>query len=128
MFKLSGNEESESARRWVEFEGGELLIAYSGNMQFQRKFNDMQLPHRKKIAKGTLDPKIQRSILCESIAAHVLVGWRKIGDAEGNLIEYSPETATAALISNPDLREFVQDYSMEFTNFRSETVEDMGKT
>jgi hypothetical protein len=112
---------------WAKFEGSEFEIAYAGNAKFLRTFNRLQHPYRKKIEKGTLDPLIQRDILCQAIADTILVNWKKVNNNKGP-IDHTPEVAKMALLNNPDLRDFVQEFAMELDNYRKEEIDEVGES
>ena len=112
---------------WTEFSGGEFLIAHTSNLSFQREFNRLQQPYRKQLDKGKLDPKTSSDILCKAMARGLLLDWKNVG-AEGANLEYSPDAASNVLKNNEDLRDFVQEFSLDLDNFRSEEQADSGKS
>jgi hypothetical protein len=112
---------------WADFSDGKFLIAHSGNLSFQREFSRLQQPHRKKIDRGNLDPKIANEIMCRAMSSSILLNWKNVG-SEGNELAYSEETAYNVLLNNDELREFVQEYSLDLENFRSETIEESGES
>jgi len=119
--------ELESNGVWANFRGAKFLIAHMNNISFQRHFNRLQQPHSKKIAKGSLDPKIQLDIMCEAMAGSLLLNWENVG-SKGELISFSKEMAKNVLINNSELREFITDYSTDLENFRDEEIEEEGKS
>jgi len=127
MFNASTiNDQGKDNGVWTDFGGGEFLIASTNSMAFQREFSRLQQPFAKKIDKGTLDPKIQTEILCKAMAHGLLLDWKNVGDGK-NIIEYSFENAVRVLIANPDLREFIQDFSMNLENYRKEEMKEEGE-
>lgn len=120
--------ETDIMTAWGKFEGSEFEIAYAGNPKFLRIFNKLQHPYRKKIEKGTLDPIIQRDILCEAIAEGLMVGWRKVVNNNKEEVPFDSVIAKQALLNNPDLRDFVQEFSMDLDNYREDTIEAMGES
>jgi len=120
--------ETDILKAWGTFEGGEFLIGYAGNPRFLRVFNRLQQPYRKKIEKGTLDPVIQREITCQAVAEGLLFGWKNITNNKGEDIDFDVEVAKFALLNNPDLRDFVQEFAMDLDNYRKEEVKDMGES
>lgn len=113
---------------WAEFGGSKFKIAHSSNLLFQRTLNRLQLPHRRQIERGNLDPATGLSILCKSLAKGVLLDWRDVQTSNGTTVDFSEEMAEQALKNNPDLREFVQDFSSDLDNFRSERIKSEGKS
>jgi hypothetical protein len=112
---------------WGEYLGGEFLVAHTSNLDFQREFNRLQAPHRKKIDKGKLDPKIQAELLCKAIGRHLLLDWKNVG-SKGNELEFDTDVAINVLMNNEDLRDFIQEFSMDIDNFRDEGLDSSGKS
>lgn len=107
---------------WADFGGSSFKIAHAGNMLFQRTLNRLQLPHRRQIERGNLDPAITHGILCKALAKGVLLDWKDVQNAKGENVPYSEEFASMALARNHDLREFVQEFSSDLENYRSERI------
>lgn len=112
---------------WASFGGSQFLIRHSSNFKFQKAFGRLQLPYRKKIDKGNLDPETSLEILSEALAIGILIDWKDVVDNSGEKIPYSREMAIKALSNNPDLREFVEEFSSEIDNFKEDEREDLGK-
>jgi len=126
MFDLDGvNNDGTNNGVWVEFNGGEFLIAHTSSLKFQREFSKLQQPHIKKIERGTLDPKITTDILCKAMARALLLDWKNVGSNDAP-VEYTQDLAYKVLVSNPELREFVQDTSLNIDNFKREVTEQEG--
>lgn len=111
---------------WTEFAGAKFKIAHISNMKFQRTVARLQQPHRKKIDNGTLDPKINKEIMCKAMAEGLLMDWRDVVDADQRPVEYTSEFGFKALMNNLELRDFVSDFAMNLQNYRDEEVEDLG--
>jgi len=127
MFDLSNNSaEQEKDGVWASFAGGEFKIAHTNNIAFQRVFAKLQQPFRKKIERGTLDPKIQLDIMCQALGKTVLVDWKNVGEGD-NEVEYSPEASHKALMASSDLREYVQEFATNLENYRDEDIEEQVK-
>lgn len=127
MFDVtSESKDKKESGVWLEYMGGEFLIASGSKMAFQRTLSRLQQPHQKKIDKGILDPEISQQILCKSLARHILLDWKNVG-AKGKELEYSEENAAKVLASNVDLRSWVSDASLDMDNFREEALEEEGK-
>ena len=105
---------------WTEFEGAQLCIASSAGMPYQKKMARLYRPHRKSFERGTMGPEVARSIICKSIAGTLLVGWKDIGTTSGDLLEFTADVAYSVLLNNEDLRDFVQEFAGDVSNFRTE--------
>lgn len=113
---------------WTEFSGSKFKIAHAGNMQFQRTLNKLQLPYRKQIDKGSIDPAVSKELLCKAMASGLLLDWKQVINSKNEEIPYSTEMAVIALQNNDDLRDFVQEFSTDLDNFRCDRVKDEGKS
>jgi hypothetical protein len=113
---------------WTKFQDSEFKVANSNSTGFQRQLTRLQAPYRKKIDKGTLDPKISRDILCQAMASDLLLDWKNVVDGTGQDVPYSKEIAQKALLNNDDLREYLQEFAMELENFRQEEIDAQGKS
>lgn len=113
---------------WTKYQGSEFKVASSSSTNFQRALNRLQAPYRKKIEKGTLDPKISRQILCQAMAEHLLLDWKDVTDSTGGNVEYSSELGERALQNNDDLREYLQEFSLDLENFRQEELKAEGES
>lgn len=113
---------------WTKFGDSSFKIASSNATAFQRSLNRLQAPYRKKIEKGTLDPKISRDILCEAMASALLLDWKDVVDSDNQNVEYTPELGKRALLNNDDLREYVQEFAMDMENFRQEEMKEEGNS
>lgn len=112
---------------WKSYGGAQFLIAYARNNQFVKTLNRLRKPYQKQIDKGTLDTKIADGIYCESMASGLLLDWKDVYDDTGDKIAYSKEIAKAALMNDPDFREFISEVSTELENYRKEDIEDKVK-
>jgi len=113
---------------WAEYNDSSLLIAHVSNLRFQRKLARLQQPHRSKIERHSLDPKIQSEILCKAMAGTVLLGWKDVVDANKQQVQFSEELAANVLINQPDIREFVSEFATDLDNFRDEAVKELGES
>ena len=113
---------------WTEFNGSKLKIAHSSNSAFQRALSRRQQPHRRKIEQGTADPQVLRDVMCQAMADALVVDWKEVTDKSGASIAYTPELGYKALKNNPDLREYVTEFSTNLDNFRTEEVNELGKS
>lgn len=113
---------------WVDFGGSRFLIAHTSSIKFQRELARLQAPFRKQIEKGTMDPEDTRNVVCKALAATILKDWENVKDEQGNELPYSKSVGEIALKTNEELREFVQEFSTELSNFRQSETEEKGKS
>jgi hypothetical protein len=121
------DQDKQKAGTWVDYDGGSFLVAHFSSSDFQRALNREQAPYKKKVDKGTLDPKISKRILCKAMAEGLLLDWKEVENRKKEDIPYSKENATAALMNDDDFREFVQEFSMESDNYRAEQIDETVK-
>jgi hypothetical protein len=108
---------------WADFGGSQFLIAGYNNPKFQRTLTRLQAPHRRKIEKGTLDPVESKGILCRAIAEGILMDWKNVKKKDGTVVSYNVELGAQALANNEDLRDFIQEFSLDLSNFKAEDEE-----
>ena len=111
---------------WAEFEGSRFLIAHMSNLRFQRKLANLRQPHLSKINRNTIDPKLSQEITCKAMAGTILLDWDQVVNNVGEKVEFTEELAASVLIKQPDVREFVSDYSVNLEHFRDDQIEQTG--
>lgn len=126
MFKFDADTPNLDTGAWAEFQGSKFLIAHISNMRFQRALARLQQPHRRKLEAGTLDPQMNKDIICKAMAEGVLIGWDKVANSAGQETPYTPAAAFTALSKSPEFRDFVSEFATNLSNFRSEELDDMG--
>lgn len=127
MFILDTDKKAFADSKWASFEEAKFLIAPTSNLAFQRTFARLQAPFRKKLEKGSLDPKISQQISCEAIADSLLLDWKDVFSPDGKAVAFNKELAQKLLIQRPDIREFVMEFALELENFKVENVKEMGE-
>lgn len=128
MFNIEENTvDREDAGVWADFKGSKFLIASSGSTKFQREFSRLQVPHRKRLDRGNLDPKIQLDIMARAMSSSLLLDWRDVVDSSGSDVSYNADMAYRALKGNSELREFIQEFATDLQNYVDEVKEDLGK-
>jgi len=127
MFQIDADLSSLESGVWEEYQGSKFLIAHISNSRFQRALAKYQLPHRRKIAEGTLDPEKNKEIVARAMADGVLLGWENVVDAKKQQVQYTSALAYQALMRDPEFRDFVSEYAMAMTNFKSAEVDEVGK-
>lgn len=127
MFQIDADLSSLESGVWEEYQGSKFLIAHISNSRFQRALAKYQLPHRRKIAEGTLDPEKNKEIVARAMAEGVLLGWDHVIDAQKQEVKYTPQLAYQVLMRDPEFRDFISEYAMAMTNFKAAEVDEMGK-
>lgn len=128
MFQIDADLSSLESGVWEEYQGSRFLIAHISNSRFQRALAKYQLPHRRKIAEGTLDPEKNKEIVARAMSEGVLLGWEHVVDAQKQEVKYTPQLAYQVLMRDPEFRDFVSEYAMAMTNFKSAEVDEVGKS
>lgn len=127
MFQIDADLSSLESGVWEEYQGSRFLIAHISNSRFQRALAKYQLPHRRKIAEGTLDPEKNKEIVARAMSEGVLLGWEHVVDAQKQEVKYTPQLAYQVLMRDPEFRDFVSEYAMAMTNFKAAEVDEVGK-
>jgi hypothetical protein len=128
MFQFDADLNSIDAGVWTEWSGSRFLIAHISNMRFQKMLARLQQPHRKRLEAGTLDPQINRDILCKAMSETILLDWDKVVGQGGQVTPFNSQNAFVALQKNPEFRDFVAEFSTQMSNYRAEEIEDLGKS
>lgn len=113
---------------WTEWSGSKFLIAHISNMKFQKMLARLQQPYRKKLEQGTLDPQVNRDILCKAMSETVLLGWDNVTTVSGEVVPFNSQNAFHSLKSDPEFRDFVADFATQMANYRSGETEELGKS
>lgn len=114
---------------WRDFGNAKFLIAHISNLTFQRALSRYQQPHRRALENGTLDPKVQRDILCKAMAEGVLMNWQGVTSKITKEAEpFSPKSALVMLKGNAEFRDFVSAIAAEISNFRQDEAEELGNS
>jgi hypothetical protein len=127
MFKFDADTPLTDQGTWAEFSGSKFLIAHISNLKFQRTLSKLQQPHRRKIETGSLDPKINKEIICRAMSEGIILDWSGVVSSSGDSTPYSPEAGYTALIKNVEFRDWVSEFSVNLSNFRAEEIEEVGK-
>lgn len=112
---------------WEDFDGSSFLIAHISNARFQRALAKYQLPHRRKIQEGTIDPEVNKQIVAKAMSEAILLDWKKVVKADKSPVDYTPDLGYKALMRDPDFRDFVTEVAMSTAKFKAEEVEELGK-
>lgn len=128
--KITLDEGLAEAGTWFTFmEGAELLIASGHSRKY--KADLAKLVRKYKTELDTEDDSANergRQIFAETMAKHVLLDWKGIGDDDGNAVAYSWEIGKDALLNSPVLREFVEKKALSVEDFSQSVVEQAKKS
>ncbi|MCE8020178.1 hypothetical protein HOP51_08625 [Halomonas sp. MCCC 1A11036] len=115
---------------WEEFQGGRFKIAYHGNTDYRQALSDLGKRYRKRYG-DELTPEQSDEMHAEAIAMGLLKDWEKVEatDQDGKPVdlEYSVENATAALLANLDLVNFVVRRSHDLSRFKRDRDDEPAK-
>ena len=128
MFQIDADLSSLDTGVWEEFKGSKFLIAHISNSNFQRALTRYQQPYRRKIADGTIDPEKNKEILAKALSEAILLDWTDVIDKSGQPVKYTKALAFSAIMRDPEFRDFVSEFAMAMSNFRSSEIDDLGKS
>ena len=94
---------------WFGLGKTELKIAHSSNQRFKGA-----------LASKLVDGKISVKDACKAMAEGILVDWKSLKHLDGSDVPYSIDMATYALLTNKDLREYVETVSSNLENYEVE--------
>jgi len=126
MFQFDADNTKIDQGTWESFQGSKFLIAHISNLKFQRALARAQQPHRKKLENGTLDPKVQRDILCRAMSEGILLDWQDVKSKTGVPTPFSQEAALVALTKSSEFRDFVTEVSTNLNLYKEEEQEELG--
>jgi len=128
MFVIDAvDSKAESEGLWFDFAGSQFKISSTSNPEYQKYVTKLQLPHRKKIAQGKLEPEIGVELIAKALAGHVLRDWKDVYTVDGKEVPFDVEIAKTAIMANEDLRDFILDTASDIANFRKEVKKDVVK-
>lgn len=127
MFNLDADVSKFDEGIWEEFGGSSFLIAHISNTRFQRALAKYQLPHRRKIQEGTLDPEKNKEIVAKAMSEAILLNWKNVCQGDKKVVDYTPDLGFKALMKDAEFRDFVTEVAMSTAKFKSEEVEELGK-
>ena len=93
--------------QWMRLRNSEFLIAHTSKESFKADLT-MKLNRQGFISLGDL---------CEILADHILLSWRSVKQPSGGDLDYTRDFAAYALLSNTELRDFVEERSQDLAYF-----------
>mgnify|MGYP001767367052 CR=1 FL=1 len=127
MFNIDADLSNLEKGVWAEYRGSNFLIAHTSSPKFQRSLARHQLPVRRKLNEGTLDPEKNKEIVARAMSESILLDWKDVVDGDKKAVPYTPELAFKALMRDPEFRDFVTEFAMAISNFRDAEVSEMGE-
>lgn len=119
----------EDGGDWMQYsEGGEFLVAYALNKEFQRKLEFLTRRKRSQLGLSqkkdkALPQEVQDDIYCEAMAGTILRKWRNVSVDGSGAYEFNEENAKALLLKLRQLRIEISLFSVERESFHREQVE-----
>jgi len=109
----------------IDYPGFSITLHRAGgsNKQFGKVFVNKLKPHRQKHARGVLEEGVAHTILVETYAETVIIGWEGVKDAKNKTIAFSVENCIKLLTDLPELFEDIQVQANNFATFKAEVEE-----
>lgn len=128
MFVIDAvDKKAETEGMWFDFAGSQFKISSTSDAAYQKYVTKLQLPHRRKIAQGKLEPDVGQELLAKALAGHILRDWKDVYNSEGEEVPFDVEIAQVAIMANEDLRDFILETASDIANFRTEVKRDVVK-
>lgn len=115
--RFSTDTTAEVEGKWFPLGDGEIKVARTGNNRYREALRTKVNLHGEEMNKGLMELDISDDLLCEVIAATILLDWKNFTD-EGKPCAYSKETAKAMLLKYRDFRDIVVSKADNMENFR----------
>lgn len=93
---------------WMDLGASKFLIAHCSKPEFKI---DLAIKMGDKGFVSLYD-------LCEVLSEHILLDWKFVKQPNGEYLEYTPALAIHALITNAELRDFVEERSQDYKYFQ----------
>lgn len=124
-------DEAETEGVWTDypvenprFKKMRLRIARARNPRFRKEFNRLHRPYQRK--GKNLTEEAAENILVKAMAHGILVDW-ELETVDGTEYEYSEQAAEILLRNDPDLRDYVLEFSEDLSNFIEDEEETIVK-
>jgi len=100
-------------------DGASILVARAYNDNYNKRFREEMEPYRSATGITGLSDEAADEIFIKVMAETILLGWEGLTDDDGNLVEYSVETAVEWLTKYKEFRKIVSATSSDIDNFRA---------
>lgn len=112
---------------WADYRGARFLIAHAESDRFQRRMQALEKPFRRKIERNEMDPADRKNLLTQALGETILLNWEGV-TSKGSPVAYSKTTSVAMLRNDPELRNFVMEYSTDLLNYKDDQEEHEGNS
>lgn len=116
--------ESATDGIWTSYFGAKIRIARMNSPAFSNYFNQLLRPHRRQSQQGTLSEEVQKEILCEALAKHVITDWEWTPKG-GDNIPFTHDNAVELMKIDVDFQDFVVEFASNLSNYVEEEVEEL---
>lgn len=127
MFNIDADLSNLETGVWAEYRGSKFLIAHTSSPKFQRALARHQLPFRRKLNEGTLDPEKNKEIVAKAMSEAILLGWEDVQNKDKQTVPHTIAAGYTALMRDPEFRDFVTEFAMAISNYRAAEVEELGE-
>lgn len=118
--KFATDQKKEVEGTWEDIGGGAaLLIARAGNSKFQEEYAKIPKGVRRMLENNTIETKSADELICGILARTILLDWKNML-LDGEPVKYSEDTAKEMLLTYPDFRNMVWEFSNDFQRFHEE--------
>lgn len=97
------------------------------NKSYAKALEAATRPYRRQIQLGTMKNEVAEKLFMEVFVDTVLKGWKNVKDRNGNLIEFSRESALILFNDLPEVYQRLQEEAQLVANFRNEGLEEEAK-
>ncbi len=101
-----------------------LARAGGSNRKFSNRLQALLRPYDRAIKAGTMSEEKAASIMAQTMAETVLLGWENVFDRDGEKLPFSVASAKQLLLDLPELRTVILEEAQNAANFIAEEVEE----
>lgn len=126
LYKTDTNREVDGINHQVnERISFRLARAGGSNMKYAKTLEAKSRPYRRQIQEDRFDAEIANTMLIQTFAETVVLGWTGITDANtGKEVKFSVENCVALLTQLPDLFQELREVAGKSSMFRNNALED----
>lgn len=125
QFKVDPSLERDGV--WTNLdENAKVLIARTGNSNFQKAYRKIPSGIRRMMENETLSDELASQTMAELMSKTILLDWDGISE-NGKELKYSVETAKVMLHKYPEFRSVIWDIANQFQIFHNATLEESAK-
>lgn len=101
-----------------------LARAGGSNRKFSNRLQALLRPYDRAIKAGTMSEEKAASIMAQTMAETVLLGWENVFDRDGEKLAFSVAAAKQLLLDLPELRTVILEEAQNAANFIADEVEE----